>query len=94
MITAVVMISTEAASIPEAARAIADVDGITEVYSVTGDVDLIAIVRVRRHEDLADVIADKVSKTPGVVNTETYIAFQTYAKQDLDTAFTLGLDDA
>jgi len=93
MITAVVMISTEAASIPEAASAIAEVHGIAEVYSVTGDVDLIAIAKVRRHEDLADVIADQVSKIPGVVNTETYIAFKTYSAHDLDTAFALGLDD-
>ena len=93
MITAVVMISTNSASIPEAARAIAEVEGITEVYSVTGDVDLIAIARVRRHEDLADVIADRVSKIEGVEKTETYIAFQTYSRHDLETAFSLGLDD-
>jgi len=93
MITAVVMISTDAALIPEAAQAIAEVDGITEVYSVTGEVDLIAIAKVRQHEDLAGVIADRVSKVPGVVHTQTYIAFQTYSTQTLDQAFSLGLDD-
>ncbi|MCL2802452.1 MAG: Lrp/AsnC ligand binding domain-containing protein [Micrococcales bacterium] len=93
MITAVVMISTEAALIPEAAKAIAEIDGIAEVYSVTGEVDLIAVAKVRRHEDLATVIADRVSKVNGVVHTQTYIAFQTYSSQALDQAFSLGLDD-
>jgi DNA-binding Lrp family transcriptional regulator len=93
MITAVVMITTESDRIPEAAQAIAELDSVSEVYSVTGEIDLIAIVRVRRHEDLADVIADKVSKTAGVLSTQTYIAFQTYSRHDLDAAFDLGLDD-
>ncbi|MDR2453784.1 MAG: Lrp/AsnC ligand binding domain-containing protein [Bifidobacteriaceae bacterium] len=93
MITAVVMINTAADLIPEAATAIAEVEGITAVYSVTGEVDLIAIAQVRRHEDLAQVIADKVSKTPGVVSTQTFIAFQTYSKQDLAQAYDLGLGD-
>ncbi|MDR1392553.1 MAG: Lrp/AsnC ligand binding domain-containing protein [Bifidobacteriaceae bacterium] len=93
MITAVVLIQTEAALIPEAAQRIANVPGISEVYSVTGDVDLIAIAKVRRHEDLASVIADRVSKTPGVTSTQTFIAFQTYSTQDLDQAFDIGLGD-
>ncbi|MDR1186176.1 MAG: Lrp/AsnC ligand binding domain-containing protein [Bifidobacteriaceae bacterium] len=93
MITAVVMIAAEPSLIPEAAQAIANIPGISEVYSVTGEVDLIAIARVRRHEDLAGVIADRVSKTAGVVSTQTHIAFQAYSAQDMDRAFDLGLDD-
>jgi DNA-binding Lrp family transcriptional regulator len=93
MITAVVMINTEADLIPEAAQAIANVPGISSVYSVTGEVDLIAIAKVRRHEDLAGVIADRVSKTPGVVSTQTFIAFQTYSTEELEEAYDLGLGD-
>jgi DNA-binding Lrp family transcriptional regulator len=93
MITAVVMIETDPALIPQAGRAIANIPGISEVYSVTGDVDLIAIAKVRRHEDLAAVIAEQVSKTPGVKTTRTFIAFQTYSTADLDEAFDLGLGD-
>ncbi|MDR0626526.1 MAG: Lrp/AsnC ligand binding domain-containing protein [Bifidobacteriaceae bacterium] len=93
MITAVVMIETEASLIPEAAQAIANIPGIAEVYSVTGEVSLIAIAKVRRHEDLAGVIADRVSKTTGVLSTETFIAFQTYSAQDLDRAYDVGLGD-
>jgi DNA-binding Lrp family transcriptional regulator len=92
MITAIVLIETSVDSIPEAAEQIADVDGVSEVYSVTGDVDLVAIVRVREHEQLADVIADHLSKVPGVRSTKTYLAFRTYSRHDLEAAFSLGLD--
>lgn len=93
MLTAIVMIETDAARIPEVAAQIADIRGVSEVYSVTGEVDLVAMVRVREHDDLADVIADKVSKIEGVLRTQTYIAFRTYSQHDLDQAFALGLED-
>ena len=88
------MISAEVDRIPEVAAAIAELKGVSEVYSVTGDVDLIAIVRVRHHEQLADVIADQLNKVSGVLGTQTHIAFRTYSKHDLEAAFSLGLDDA
>ena len=90
MITAIVLIDTDADRIPEAAKEIADLPGVSEVYSVTGRVDLIALVRVREHEELAKVIADRLSKVPGVVKTETYLAFQAYSQHDLEQAFSLG----
>lgn len=94
MISAIVLISAEVDRIPEVAAAIADLKGVSEVYSVTGDVDLIALVRVRHHDDLADVIADRLNKVSGVLGTQTHIAFRTYSKHDLEAAFSLGLDDA
>ena len=93
MLTAIVLIDVDASRIPEVAAAIAELPGVSEVYSVTGEIDLIAMVRVREHEDLADVIADQVSKVEGVVRTQTYIAFRTYSKHDLEQAFALGIDD-
>ena len=93
MISAIVLISAEVDRIPEVAAAIADLNGVSEVYSVTGDVDLIALVRVRHHEELADVIADQLNKVSGVLGTQTHIAFRTYSKHDLEAAFSLGLDD-
>lgn len=93
MITAIVLIDTDAARIPEVAQALSGVPGVSEVYSVTGDVDLVAVVRVRQHENLADVIADHVSKVEGVLRTQTYIAFRTYSKHDLEAAFSIGLED-
>lgn len=93
MITAIVHIDADPGLIPEIAAEVAEIPGVSEVYSVTGEVDLIALVRVKEHEQLADVIADRVSKVSGVLRTQTYIAFRTYSSQDLDTAFDLGLAD-
>ena len=93
MITAIVHIDTDPGRIPEIAAAVAEVAGVSEVYSVTGEVDLIAMVRVREHEQLADVIADRISKVAGVLHTQTYIAFRSYSAHDLDAAFALGLED-
>ncbi len=92
MITAIVHVDTDPDCIPEAASTIAELDGVTEVFSVTGDTDLIVTVRVQQHDDLADVIADRISKVKGVRATRSYIAFRTYSAKDLDTAFSLGLD--
>ena len=92
MITAIVLVKVDAARIPEVAEAIAELSGVSEVYSVTGAVDLVAMVRVREHDQLADVIADRLSKVPGVLATDTHIAFRTYSQHDLEAAFALGLD--
>ena len=92
MITAIVLITADVDRIPEVAQQIADLDGVTEVYSVAGDADLVAMVRVRHHEDLADVIADRLNKVEGVVHTETHIAFRAYSRHDLEAAFSLGMD--
>jgi DNA-binding Lrp family transcriptional regulator len=92
--TAIVHIDCATDSIPEVAEALAALDGVSEVYSVAGNVDLIAIVRVPRFENIADVIAGQISKTPGVINTESHIAFRAYSKHDLEDAFAIGLPDA
>jgi DNA-binding Lrp family transcriptional regulator len=92
MITAIVMITTESDKIPEVAEAIADLEGVSEVYSVAGDVDLIAVVRVREFDAIADVIAGHLSKIPGVVHTDTHIAFRAYSRHDLESTFSIGLE--
>jgi DNA-binding Lrp family transcriptional regulator len=92
MITAIVFVKADVARIPEVAEAIAAIEGISEVYSVTGQIDLIALVRVRNHEDVASVVADRLNKVPGVASTETHIAFRAYSRHDLESAFSLGLD--
>jgi DNA-binding Lrp family transcriptional regulator len=92
MITAIVFINADVARIPEVAEAIAALDGVSEVYSVTGQIDLIALVRVRRHEDVADVVADQLNKVAGVTATETHIAFRAYSQHDLEATFSLGLE--
>ena len=94
MITAIVMIDAATDAIPEVAEAVADLEGVSEVYSVAGDVDLIAVVRVREFEQIADVIAGRISKVPGVLETDTHIAFRSYSRHDLESAFSIGFDTA
>ncbi|HLU32998.1 MAG TPA: Lrp/AsnC ligand binding domain-containing protein [Natronosporangium sp.] len=90
MVTAIVTIDCETDSIPEVAEALAALPGVSEVYSVTGDIDLIAIVRVREFEQLADVIAGGISKVPGVLRTDSHVAFRAYSRRDLEEAFAIG----
>jgi len=91
VITAIVMVHTAADRIPETAQAIADLDGVSEVYSCAGDVDLIAVVKVAEHDQLADVIAGRLSKVDGVQRTDTHIAFRSYSSADTDATFSAGL---
>ncbi|WP_067830162.1 Lrp/AsnC family transcriptional regulator [Nocardia inohanensis] len=90
MITAIVLIHAESAAIPETAQAVADIDGVTEVFSCAGDVDLIAKVRVRDHEQIAEVVTGRINKTPGVIRTDTHIAFKSYSRADVEAGFSIG----
>jgi DNA-binding Lrp family transcriptional regulator len=84
VITAIVLIKTSVDRIPEIAESIAALESVSEVFSVTGTYDLIAMVRVRQHEDLAEVIPGRISKIPGVEGTDTHVAFRTYSQHDLE----------
>ncbi|WRS29553.1 Lrp/AsnC ligand binding domain-containing protein [Actinomycetaceae bacterium MB13-C1-2] len=92
MVNAIVMINCSVDSIPEVAQQVADIEGVEEVYSVTGSVDLIALVRLGRYEELADIVSDRIAKIPGITSLATHLAFRTYSKSDLEEAFHLGLD--
>ena len=91
MITAIVFINADVARIPEVAEAVAGIDGVSEVYSVTGELDLVAMVRVREIDDVASVVADRLNKVDGVVSTQTQIAYRAYSQHDLEDAFSIGL---
>ena len=90
MVTAIVFVKADVARIPEVAEAIAALTGVSEVYSVTGAIDLIAMVRVSHLDEVAAVVADELNRVPGVVSTETHIAFRAYSAHDLEAAFSLG----
>ena len=90
MVHAFLLIRAEPARVAALADELADVDGIAEVYSVAGEVDLIAVVRVARHDDLADVVTRRVAALPGIVETRTMVAFQAFSKRDLDALWDLG----
>lgn len=90
MVHAFVLIDAEPARIADLATQLADVDGIAEVYSVAGDADLVAVVRVRQHDDLAEVVTRRISGMPGILNTRTLIAFQAYSRKDLEALWDVG----
>ncbi|PID53225.1 MAG: AsnC family transcriptional regulator, partial [Micrococcales bacterium] len=89
MITAFVFITADPARIPQVAQEIAALNGVSEVYSVTGGFDLIAIVRVRDHDEVAEVVAGTLNRTEGIQRTETHLAFRAYSRHDLEAAFSL-----
>jgi DNA-binding Lrp family transcriptional regulator len=93
VITAIVFVQADVSLIGEVGEKIAALEGVSEVYSVTGEIDLVAMVRVRDHDRIAAVVADKLNKVPGVLGTETHIAFRTFSSHDLEAAFSIGADD-
>jgi DNA-binding Lrp family transcriptional regulator len=93
VVTAIVLVKTEVARISETAEEISQIPEVSEVYSVTGEFDLVAMVRVRAHEELSDVIPGRLNKLSGVTHTETHIAFRTYSRHDLEAAFAIGYSE-
>jgi len=91
LITAVVLISAERGALPKLGEDLAAIPGVSEVYSVTGEFDFIAMVRAKEHEQLADIVTSKIAQTKGVARTHTHVAFRSYSKHDLETVF--GMDD-
>jgi DNA-binding Lrp family transcriptional regulator len=92
MVTAVVLIKAQTDKVSALAEQMAELEGVSEVFSVAGQYDLVALERVRENDDLARVISDQVRKLPGIVSSETLIAFKVYSKKDIEAAFSLGLD--
>jgi DNA-binding Lrp family transcriptional regulator len=92
VVNAVVLVACEIDEIPEAAHALADIEGVSEVYSVAGEWDLVAVVRVGSHEDLERVIPGGMARIEGVVRTETLIAFKVYSRHDLEAMFSVGFE--
>jgi len=87
LITAVVLIRAEKGALPKLGEDLAAVPGVSEVYSVTGDIDFIAIVRAKEHDDLADIVTRRIAQVAGVAHTETHVAFKAFSKHDLETLF-------
>jgi DNA-binding Lrp family transcriptional regulator len=92
MVTALVFIRTDIDSVNAVAETVAGIEGVSEVYSVTGDLDLVALVRVGSLDDISAVVTDGIAKVEGILTTETHIAFRTYSRHDLESAFAIGLD--
>jgi DNA-binding Lrp family transcriptional regulator len=92
MVSAIVLLTVERDKINSVADAIADFDGVSEVYSVAGRYDLAVIVRVKTNEDLAKVVTERIRKVVGINSSETLIAFQVYSRHDLERMFSIGME--
>ncbi len=93
MVSAIVLIECQKGSINQTAEALADMKGITEVYSVAGRVDLVAIIRVPNNDQLAEIVTNQLLTIPGITRTETLIAFRVFSKHDLEQMFSIGVDE-
>lgn len=92
MITTIVLIRAQPALIQQAAMKLAGVEGVSAVYSVSGEWDLVAIVQVERYEQIAEVITEHFPQVPGIERTQTLTAFRAYSKKDLEQAWDIGLE--
>jgi DNA-binding Lrp family transcriptional regulator len=87
MFVALVMIRCHPEKVSAAARAIVGFEGVSEVYSVAGEWDLVATVRVPEWEGIADVVTERITRVEGLDRTETLVAFRVLSKEDLDAAY-------
>jgi DNA-binding Lrp family transcriptional regulator len=92
MITTIVLVNAEPRLIPKAAAALAGIPGVTDVYSVSGEWDLVVIVKVKQYEDIAKIVTEQFPEVPGLVKTTTLTAFRAYSKADLEQAWDMGVD--
>lgn len=92
MITTIVLVRAEPALVPQVAQTLAEVDGVTEVYSVSGDWDLVVIVRVPEYEMIASVVTETFPKVTGLVRTQTLTAFRAYSRGDMQQAWDIGVE--
>ncbi len=92
MVTAVVLVTTEGERVGEAAQRMLEIQGVTEVYSVTGPYDLVVMVRIPDFERLAEIVPEKLAQVSGVARTETMIAFRVYSNYDLDRIWSQGFE--
>lgn len=93
MVSAIVMLNIVQQQINEVAQALAAIDGVSEVFSVAGRFDLVAIVRVANNEALADLVTSRVLKVEGITDSETMIAFKVFSRYDLEQMFAIGIDE-
>ena len=90
MTHAIVLIQADRSALATLGGALADIDGVAEAYSVTGDWDFVAILRLREHDQLAEVVTGRLSQLDGVIRTRTLVAFEVYSRHDLEALFSVG----
>lgn len=92
MVNAIVLLNVERDKVNEVAEKLAETQGVSEVYSVAGRYDLIAIIRVKSTDDLADTVTNHMRYLKGILKTETMLAFRAYSRHDLERVFSIGAD--
>jgi DNA-binding Lrp family transcriptional regulator len=90
MINAIVLINTERNKVNQVGEKLAAIDGVSEVYSVSGRFDLVAILRLAQNDDLSELITEKMTRIEGITKTESMIAFKTISRHDLESMFGIG----
>ncbi len=93
MFTAFVMIQAERRRMQDVARQLAEIPGVAEVYSVTGEWDIIAVLRLKDYNDLADIVTGRMVEVPGIVRTNTHLAFRAFPQSLLERSFSVGLEE-
>jgi DNA-binding Lrp family transcriptional regulator len=93
VLTAFILVKSSRESLTSLGPHLADIEGIAEVYTVTGEWDFIAIARVREHDELAQVVTQRLTQLDGIQKTQTMVAFQQFSAHDLEAMFGLGLED-
>lgn len=93
MVTSIILLNVERTKINEVAETLAGMKGISEVYSVSGNYDLVAIVRVHSNEELADLVTKHLLKIDSILKTETMLAFQAFSRHDLEAMFSIGIEE-
>ena len=92
MVSSLVLINIERDKINDVAEALIGIEGVTEVYSVAGQFDLVAIIRVQTNDQLADVVTSKILQVQGITRSETLIAFRVFSRHDLESMFSIGIE--
>jgi DNA-binding Lrp family transcriptional regulator len=92
MVSAIVLINTQRGEVNETAQRLLDIAGVTEVYSVTGEYDLVALVRVQQYDDLSNIVTRRMQSIASITKTHTLMAFQCYSRADLQQAWDIGLE--
>jgi DNA-binding Lrp family transcriptional regulator len=92
MVSAVVLINVQRGQVNETAQSLLEIEGVAEVYSVTGEYDLVALLRLHKYEDLAEVVTSRMVELSGITKTNTLMAFRCYSKADLQQAWDIGVE--
>jgi len=91
MVTALVLMNVERSRVNAVAEKLADMDGVSEVYSVAGRYDLAVVIRARDNDHMAELVTDHMLKVEGIITSETLIAFRVHSRHDLDSMFSIGM---